>query len=470
MANDERLLIRHAHIVNADKSFESDILVSNGIIRRLAKGIRNKDHAPLREIDARGLMVFPGGVDPHVHMMLPTMAGPSSDNFATGSRAALMGGTTTILDFVTPTRGMPLSQALRSRQQEAAGCMTDYSFHVSPVEWHENMPGEIEACVRAGLPSFKLYMAYKETVGMDETSIKQAMQAAGKAGGMVLVHCEEGGQIDSLRHSLAGSGVLSPHAHVLSRPPETESRAVARAISMAGETSCPLYIVHVSTAESIGHIREARTKGQEVWGEVCPHHLLLDVDNYRKDFELSAPCVLSPPLRSSAHRRALWQALQEGSIHTVGSDHCPFHFSQKALGKDDFRKIANGAGGVEHRMTLLYTFGVDTGRITVNRFAELTSAAPARLFGLYPKKGVIAQGSDADLLLWDTQAEQVISATTHFQNSDINIYEGIRTKGRPKVVIAGGRIVAEDGRFLYPGAGSLLRRKGRLAIPGSQSP
>ncbi len=449
------ILIRNALVVNYNATFQTDILIGNGRIRRLAKGLTEKTQ---HIFDAKGMVVFPGGIDPHVHLNLPTFAGYSSDDFESGSRAALAGGTTTIIDFVTPVRGESLTDALDKRMKEAKHSFIDYSFHISPVAWSSSVAEEINQCIAMGFPSFKVYMAYKDSIGLDEASIETVMFAVARGGGMVVVHCEEGDEINNLREQMIKTGHSSPAAHALSRPPHTESKAVEKAIKMADKTACRLYIVHVSTAESTRLISQARNHGQQVWGEVCPQHLLLDVSCYEKDFENAAACVMSPPLRSKTHRKALWEALANGSLHTVGTDHCPFNLSQKAPGKDDFRKIANGAGGIEHRLSLLHTFGVMAGRIDMQSFVHLVSASPAKIFGLYPAKGLIAEGSDADLVIWDTQAKDCISAASHHQRCDINIFEGINTTGKPVTVIAGGRIAFHEGKFTSGLKGRLLRR------------
>ncbi len=434
------MIIRNAHIVNADRQFHSDILIRDGQIVSIGK-CASYDGADLqKEIDATGKLVFPGGIDPHVHMHLPTGAGYSSDDFISGSRAALKGGTTSFIDFVTPHRGQSLLDALGVRKIEAAGCLVDHSYHISPVEWRDSTAEEIRQCIRQGYKSFKLYMAYKDSIGVDEEVIEKVMQVVAAEGGMVIMHCEIGDEIEQLRNRLASEGLLSPAAHPLSRPAHTESQAVEIAISLAAKTNCPLYIVHVSAAESVQHIREARLNGQQVMGEACPHHLLLDESLYKGPFDQSAPYVLSPPLRSRKHREALWQGLQDGTLQTVGTDHCPFMMHQKNLGRNDFRKIANGAGSVEHRLSLLYTFGVLQNKISLGQFVKLTSTNPAKIFGMYPRKGVIEEGADADLIIWDPNKQQIISAKNHQQNCDHNIFEGFKTKGYPETVISKGKI------------------------------
>ncbi len=442
------ILIKNGTIVNADKSFVADVLIDNGIIEHLSPTIETGRIQGAEVIDAKGKYLFPGGIDPHVHLHLPTPAGFSSDDFYTGSRAALFGGTTTLIDFVTPAKGELLTEALAKRKAEAANCLTDYSFHVSPVEWRNTMPNEIKTCLKTeGITSFKVYMAYKDSIGLEDDVLKKVMQAVAKAGGMVTVHCEEGDVVDELRNRFYKEGKRSPHYHPLSRPPEAEAAAVKKAIRFAKETGCPLYIVHVSSALSLQYIQQARQSGQKVFAETCPHYLLLDDAKYDGTFEETAPFVLSPPLRKKEDNRALWNALADNTIQTVGTDHCPFTMEQKRLGLDDFRKIANGAGGVEHRLELLYTYGVLQNRISLNRFVEIASANAAKIFGLYPKKGIIAEGSDADVVIWNPDTKKVISAKSHHMYCDTDIFEGFETTGSPEYVITNGKIVICNGEW-----------------------
>lgn len=433
-------LIKNAHIINADIGYRADIMINGGRISLIRKGISAGDYPDATVIDAGGKYVFPGGIDPHVHMHLPTAAGYSGDDFRSGSRAALMGGTTAIIDFVTPERGQSLVEALELRKQEAVSCLVDFGLHVSPVEWRKTTADEIRECIRQGYRSFKIYMAYKNSIGVDDEVIEKVMQVVSEAGGLVIMHCETGDEIEERRNRLFAAGHREPLSHPRSRPPHTESNAVKTAVTLAEKTGCPLYVVHVSTAETVDLIRKARLSGLHVMGEACPHHLLLDESLYEKPFEQSAPYVLSPPLRNRRHREALWQGLKDGTLQTVATDHCPFFMSQKALGKNDFRKIANGAGSVEHRMALLYTYGVLQNKISLNEFVALTSTNAAKIFSLYPRKGYIAEGADADLVIWDPNKKQTISATSHHQNCDHNIYEGFKTTGKPEKVIVKGKL------------------------------
>jgi len=453
-----KVLIKNGTIVNASGEMQGDILTGDGLIQQIAKEINAERVKPDRVIDARGWLVLPGGVDPHVHMHLPTGAGHSSDDFFNGSKAALAGGTTTLIDFVTPKRGQSLTEALAIRKTEAAFCLTDYSFHVSPVEWRDTTAEEMISVIKKGMTSFKVYMAYKDAIGIDVPVMEQVMQTAASNKALVTVHAETGEEVDRLRRQLAESGQTSPAAHPKSRPPHTESDAVKTAIETAKKTGCRLYIVHVSAADSVKHIRKAQQQGQEVFGEACTHHLLLDEDLYDRAFEEAAPYVLSPPLRKAADREALMEGLQDGTLQVVATDHCPFFMHQKKQGLEDFRKIANGAGSVEHRLPLLYTNGVQKGLLGNRDFVNLCATRPAQIFGLYPRKGVIAEGSDADLVIWDPRKTDVISASTHLQRSDFNIYEGMETTGKAVVVIKGGRIAFQDDCFHEIPPGELLQR------------
>lgn len=440
-----KILIKNGTVISSSESTDSDVLISDGVIAR--KGHDLAGEAADRIIDARGRYILPGGVDPHVHMHLPVAGGFSSDDFFTGSRAALYGGTTTIIDFVTPQRGESLPGALDKRKREAEISMTDYALHVSPIEWRKTTCDEIRECIKLGVTSFKVYMAYKSTIGLDDEELLRVMKCVAEAGGLVTVHCELGDEIETLRNSYIRQKNTLPLYHALSRPPAFEAGAVEKAIEMAGSVHCPLYIVHVSSAESLRHIREAQKRKQNVFAETCPQYLLLDDSKYRGGFLQTAPYVISPPLRTREDSDALWDALADGTVSTAGTDHCPFTMDQKKAGINDFRKIPGGAGGVEHRLELLHTYAVLTNRLTFNQMINVFSTMPAKIFGLYPHKGEIAAGSDADIVIWNPDSEKTISAATHHQNCDINIYEGLRVKGNADYVIAGGNVIIENGQL-----------------------
>ncbi len=451
------ILIKNATIVTSARAFNSEIYISDGKIAQIGKALKILE--PIEKtIDAKGRFVFPGGIDPHVHMQLPTPAGFSSDNFETGSKAALFGGTTTLIDFVTPNKGQSLIDAFIDRKREADNSFCDYSFHVSPIEWAQNTEQEIRDCIESGITSFKVYMAYKNTIGLNDEDIFKVMHVVGKNGGIVTLHCETGDEIDRLRNDLVKKGNLSPEFHAISRPAHTESEAVQMAIEMSKITKCPIYVVHTSTGESAQFIENAQKTGYPVYSETCPQYLVLDDSKYHGIFNDTCKYVMSPPLRKREDNNILWNSISKGIISTAGTDHCPFNLEQKLKGKEDFRKIPNGAGGVEHRMKLLFTLGVLQNRISYNQFVDVTSTQAAKIFGLYPQKGEIAVGSDADLLIWNPKTESVISVENHHQNCDLEIYEGFKTVGEPEIVIANGEIKVENGKFASKSKGKFLKR------------
>lgn len=438
------ILIKNGNIINAEKTSKADILILDNKIVRIAKNISVTESTQI--IDATQKYVIPGGIDPHVHMQLPTPAGPSSDDFLSGSIAALYGGTTTLLDFVTPSKGQSLTTALKNRKVEAEGTLTDYSFHVSPVEWKNTTGQELKDCIKNGITSFKVYLAYKDTVGLNYEDFYQVLKFVGKAGGLVTIHCEDGDKVEKLRNKFAEDGKISPEFHAKSRPAEFEALAVENAIELAKKAGCPIYIVHVSSELSLKHIEEAQRNGQIVYAETCPHYLLLDDSRYIGNFSETVPYVISPPLRTKTDQNALWKAISKGTIFTVGTDHCPFNLKQKSIGVSDFRKIPNGAGGVEHRLSLLYTYGVLQNKITLNKWVDLCSRQAANIFGL-KSKGEIAIGKDADIVIWNPEFENTISVKNHHQNCDLEIFEGFKTKGFAETVIKDGNVVVEDGKM-----------------------
>lgn len=449
-----KLLIKNARLVQPDASQWADVLLADGKIAEVAASIAAND---AEVIDAAHMLLFPGGIDPHVHLHLPVAAGFSADDFQTGSRAALAGGTTTLIDFVTPARAQSLVKALELRLAEAENCHCDYSFHISPVDWHPTLPDEIRECVTMGFPSFKVYMAYLQTIGVEEDTLMRIMKAVAKAGGLMAVHCETGRELDELRNSFAEQGFNSPLFHPRSRPAYTESNAVKTLIDLVAKTNCPVYIVHVSTADSLRHIQKAQQAGMPVFAETCPHYLLFSEKQYEGEFDQAAPFVMSPPLRPEHHIEALWQAIADRTIQSIGTDHCPFQMSQKREGRHDFRLIPNGVGGIEERMLLLYHFGVNSGRISIERFVELTSSSAASIFSLN-NKGRIVAGADADLVLWDPQRKKTISAARHSSQCDHSIYEGISVTGSPAIVIKRGKVVLNDDMFLPDVKGNCLFR------------
>lgn len=435
------ILIKNAQIVNADTEFTANIAIKNGKITNLITDEAIGGVNARQTLDAHGKFVFPGFIDPHVHFSLPTPAGFSSDDFESGTRAALQGGTTTIIDFVTPQKGESLPAALEKREKEAAPARCNYRLHVSPIDFDQNTKAEIKACIDRGTESFKVYMAYKKAIGLEDDALKKVMKVLAEYGKVLLVHAEDGDTIENLRNQFAAEGKTAPKYHPLSRPPQTEADAIKKLIGLAEETGCAVYIVHVSAAESLKHIRAAKAGGVKVFAETCPHYLLLDDSYYDKPFAEASVYVLSPPLRPAGNEARLWEAVSEGIFDTLGTDHCPFTAVQKRQGISDFRLIPNGAGSVEFRPVLLYTYGVQKGLIGLQRFIELLSTNAAKIFNLYPQKGVIDKGSDADLVIWNPKKRAVISAETQVQNTDINIYGGFEVMGEAETVILGGEIV-----------------------------
>ncbi len=450
------ILIKNGTIVSPENTIYADVLIREGLIDSIGEKIEPL-FKPDEIIDANGCFLFPGAIDPHVHLSLPGPAGFSCDDFLSGSEAALYGGTTSLFDFVTPQRGRSIFQALLDRKHEASASLIDYKFHVSPVEWLPGTAYEIERCYHEeGVRSFKVYMAYQSHIGINNGAILQVMKTVGRLGGIVTVHCEMGNEIEIFRNNFARLGKLSAKYHSFSRPPEMEAMAVKRAIDIASKTDCPLYIVHVSSKASLSHIRKAQSALQPVYAETCPQYLLLNDKQNKGNFEQIAPYVMSPPLRKKTDNDALWQAIADGTIQTVGTDHCPFTLEQKMLGATDFRKIPNGAGGIEHRLELLYTYGVLQNKISLNRFVDLVCVQPAKLFGLYPRKGTITKGAEADLVVWDPGTEREISVKTHHQKADLNIFEGFKIRGQAKYVLSKGQIAIKNGQLIHRPQGFYL--------------
>jgi dihydropyrimidinase len=453
------VLIKNGNVVTADGSWMGDVRCRGGLIVELGSDLEST--AAETVLDASGQHVFPGGVDPHVHMALPVAGTVSADDFESGTAAGLAGGTTTIIDFVHPERGEDFTDALAARKREAAAAVTDYGLHMAVTWWGDETEEQMARCVKDGVPSFKIYLAYKSTVGIDDGDVVRAMAASKRLGGLVLVHAEHGEAVEYLRERLAAAGKTAPKYHALSRPSELEGEATRRATVLAGTTSASLYVVHVTCRESIEAVAAARALGWSVHGETCPQYLMLNDEVYEgDDFEGPAAHVIAPPIRPRGHQEALWAALENGVLTAVGSDHCPFTKEQKNLGRADFRLIPGGAAGIEHRMALLYTYGVGTGRLSLERFVDLVSTEPARRFGLYPRKGAIEVGADADLVVWDPEATGTISAATHHHRTDQSIYESLELRGLPSFVIAGGIVrFGPRGLDVERGVGRFLERK-----------
>ncbi len=450
------VLIKGGTVVNADRSFRADVLCSDGKIVDIGDDLEAPKGA--RIVDAGGQYVMPGGIDPHTHMQLPFMGTVASEDFESGTAAAASGGTTMIIDFVIPNPQQDVMEAWRDWCGWAEKSVADYSFHVAITWWDDSVHEAMGKLVNElGVNSFKHFMAYKGAIMADDEILVNSFSRALELGAVPTVHAENGELVFRLQQALYESGMTGPEAHPLSRPPEVEGEAANRAIRIAEVLKVPLYIVHNSCRQSLEAITRARNEGQRVFGEVLAGHLLIDDSIYRHpDFEVAAAHVMSPPFRSKEHQDALWRGLQSGNLQTTATDHCCFCADQKAMGKDDFRKIPNGTGGVENRMDVLWHHGVNTGRLTMNEFVAVTSANAAKIFNIYPRKGSVSVGADADIVVWDPEATKTISTKTDHQKVDYNIFEGMEIKGcashtisRGKVVWAGGKLDVERGAGRY---------------------
>jgi dihydropyrimidinase len=412
-------------------------------------------------IDAGDKHVFPGGIDVHTHLDMPFGGTTSSDDFETGTRAAAFGGTTTLIDFAIQYKGQTLRTALDSWLKKAESkAVSDYSFHCIITDLASAQLEEMNALVRDGVTSFKLFMAYPGVFMLDDATIFKALQASGKNGGLVCMHAENGGAIDVIVQQALAQGKKAPKYHALTRPTTAEAEATARAIALAEMAGAPVYIVHLSCDDALEKVREARDRGLPVYAETCPQYLYLSIENFDVPGFDGAKYVFTPPLREKWHQERLWNGLKRDHLQVVSTDHCPFCFKeQKELGRDDFTKIPNGGPGIEHRLSLIYSGGVAAGRFSVNRFVELVSTTPAKLFGLYPRKGTIAVGSDADLVIFDSGRKHIISATNHHMRVDYSMFEGVEVTGMPETVLSRGRVIVDGDKFLgRPGSGEFLRR------------
>ncbi|OLF17895.1 dihydropyrimidinase [Actinophytocola xanthii] len=441
-----RTLIRNGTVVNAGGALAADVLVDGETIAAVtAPGLFDTAD---RVIEAQGRYVLPGGIDAHTHMEMPFGGTFSADTFATGTAAAAWGGTTTIIDFAVQTKGTSLLSTLDKWHEKADGrCAVDYGFHMIVSDVNDQSLKEMESCIDAGVNSFKMFMAYPGVFYATDGEILRAMQKATETGSMIMMHAENGIAIDELVAQALASGRTDPVEHGRTRPPELEGEATSRAIQLARVTGAPLYIVHLSARHALEAVAAARNTGQNVFAETCPQYLYLSIEDLAKpDFE-GSKYVASPPLRPRDHQADLWRGLRTNDLSVVSTDHCPFCFvDQKELGRGDFSKIPNGMPGVEHRMDLLHQ-GVVAGELTLARWVEVCSATPARMFGLYGRKGVIAPGADADIVVYDPVARQTISARTHHMNVDYSAYEGMEITGRVETVLSRGSVVVSGGAF-----------------------
>lgn len=455
-------LIRNGTVVTARETIAADVLIEGERIREVRASIPAQ--AARKVIDATGLYVMPGGIDAHTHLDMPFGGTTSADDFETGTRAAAFGGTTSIIDFAIQARATRMREALDTwwRKAEGRACI-DYGLHMIVTDLGEAGLEDMDDMVREGVASFKLFMAYPNVLMVDDATIFKALSQTARNGALICMHAENGSVIDVIIARALAEGKTAPIYHALTRPPRAEAEAVHRAIAMAEIAGAPVYIVHLSSEDALNEVREARDRGVPAFAETCPQYLLLSIEELeRPNFE-GAKYVFTPPLRSKDHLPKLWDGLKHDHLQVVSTDHCPFCFAdQKTLGKDDFTKIPNGGPGIENRLQLIYHHGVNAGKLSLNRFVELTSTTPARLFGMYPRKGEIAPGSDADLVLWDPNAVHTISAKTHHMRVDYSMFEGFQVKGDARTVLSRGEVIVDSGRFTgKPGRGNYLKRAAR---------
>jgi dihydropyrimidinase len=453
-----KTVIRNGRVVTAVDDYHADILVEDGKVAMIAKSI---DLEADRVIDAKGRLVIPGGIDPHTHMDLPFGGTSSSDDFETGTIAAAYGGTTTIIDFAVQYKGQALAEALDVWFVKAEGRTSiDYGFHLICTDLPDSRLPEMKSMIDQGVSSFKLFMAYPGVFLVDDATIYKAMLASGENGGLICMHAENGVVIDAIVQRALAAGHTAPKYHALTRPTKAEAEGVHRAIALAEIAGTPVYIVHLSNSDSLDEVTRARDAGIPAYAETCPQYLFLDISVYDEPDFGGAKYVMTPPIREKWHQEKLWRGLKFNDLQVISTDHCPFCFKeQKELGRNDFSKIPNGGPGVENRMSLVYDGGVASGRISVNRFVELTSTAAAKIFGLFPRKGTIAVGSDADIVIFDPDEEMTISAKTHHMRVDYSCYEGRRVKGVTRTVLSRGEVVIDEGNYVgRKGHGQFLKR------------
>jgi dihydropyrimidinase len=464
------LLITNGRVITATDDYVADVYCENGAIAAIGRNLPSHRFQADRTVDATGQYVMPGGIDVHTHLDMPFGGTKSSDDFETGTIAAAFGGTTSLVDFAIQYRGKTMRHALDDWMARASGkAAIDYAFHMILTELPDAGLGDMDAMVRnEGITSFKLFMAYPGVFMVDDATIFRALQRTGENGGLVCMHAENGGVIDVLVQEALRRGQKAPKYHALTRPPRAEGEATGRAIALAEMARVPIYIVHLSSADALEKVRHARDMGLPAYAETCPQYLFLSYDNYEEPGFDGAKYVMSPPLREKWHQDILWKGLEKNDLQVISTDHCPFCMNeQKTLGQDDFSKIPNGAPGIETRLTLVHNGGVRQGRISLNRFVELCSTTPAKMFGLFPRKGTIAVGSDADIVVFDPNAEQTLSVKTLHMRVDYNPYEGTRVRGAPGVVISNGAVIVEGGKFVgKKGAGRFLKRGPSLAPAG----
>jgi dihydropyrimidinase len=453
------ILIRGGTVVTSEGEFKADVLTVGEHIA--AVGLKLDAPAGTKTIDASGAYVFPGGIDPHTHMELPFMGTVASEDFFTGTSAAAAGGTTSIIDFVIPGVKEPLLEAYKKWRGWAEKSACDYSFHVAVTWWSDEVKRDMHTLAKEyGVNSFKHFMAYKNSIMCDDETLVNSFKTAKELGALCTVHAENGELVYTLQQDVFDRGFHGPEGHPMSRPPEVEGEAANRAIRIAEVLGVPLYLVHTSCIDSLEAITRARNEGQRVFAEVLAQHLVIDESVYRNpNWDAAAHYVMSPPFRAKEHQEALWKGLQSGMIQTTATDHCCFCTPQKRAGLNDFRKIPNGTGGVEDRMSVLWHHGVRTGKLTPSEFVAVTSTNTAKIFNIFPQKGSMQVGADADLVIWDPSKTRTISKATHHQNIDFNIYEGMQVTGLAEVTLSRGKVVWQNGKLeTQKGAGKYINR------------
>ena len=448
-------VIKGGTVVTHDLTYPADVLIEGGRIADIGPNLRGDE-----VLDATGCLIMPGGIDPHTHLEMPFMGTYSSDDFESGTRAALAGGTTMVVDFVLPGQGQGLLDGLQMWHNKSGRANCDYSFHMAVTWWGEQVWNDIPKVLDQGITTFKHFMAYKGALMVNDDELFASFRRLGELGGIALVHAENGDVVAELSAKLLREGNTGPEAHAYSRPPQVEGEATNRATMIADMAGVPLYVVHVSSEDAHEAIRRARSQGKRVWGEPLIQHLTLDDSEYRHpDWDHAARRVMSPPFRDKKHQDSLWAGLQSGSLSVVATDHCAFTTEQKRFGLNDFTKIPNGTGGLEDRMPMLWTHGVNTGRLTPNEFVAVTSTNIAKILGCYPRKGAVMVGADADLVVWDPAKEKTISAGSQQSAIDYNVFEGHHVKGLPRFTLSRGHVAVHDGKMrTREGHGQFVKR------------
>ncbi len=454
-------VIRNGTIVTADLTYKADVKIDGGKIVEIGPKLKGDE-----VFDATGCYVMPGGIDPHTHLEMPFMGTYSADDFESGTRAALSGGTTMVVDFCLPSPNQSLLEALTMWDNKTAKASCDYSFHMAITWWGKKVFDEMPEVVKRGITSFKHFMAYKGSLMVNDDEMYASFQRCAELGALPLVHAENGDVVAALSQKLLSEGNNGPEGHAYSRPPEVEGEATNRAIMIADMAGVPLYVVHTSCEQSHEAIRRARQKGMRVFGEPLIQHLVLDETEYfNKSWDHAARRVMSPPFRNRQHQDSLWAGLQAGSLQVVATDHCAFTTKQKRTGVGDFTKIPNGTGGLEDRMPVLWTYGVNTGRLTMNEFVAVISTNAAKILNMYPKKGAILEGADADIVVWDPKRKKTISAKKQQSIIDYNVFEGIEVTGVPRFVFTRGDVAVTEAKVdAKQGHGEFVARKPNMAV------